>query len=429
MDYFLPDSQDLVDPSFDFTKETRSPDRIRHRDDRYAHEIFKGRAFDGFLVSKGIVDSSGGTGRYTGPQRRRFDRDGVKRFFRAIGHPWGKLRFMGDCGAFTYVKEDVPPFSVDEVIEFYVRGRFDLGVSVDHIILDYNPEWDARPFGQSGVPQEILDRQTLTLTLAKEFLERANQEKSFIPMGVAQGWSPASYAHAVKALQKMGYTYIAIGGVVPLKTDKLVHMLSEVNAIRKRNVKLHLLGVTRLEKIVDFRSFGVASFDSTSPLRRAWLDAKVNYYTPDRTYTAIRVPQVDGNVRLQKRIRAGEVKQEHALAAEAKCLRYMAEFDAGKRAERSVVQALSDYEKIHDPGGDRTEVYREVLAARPWKDCSCEVCKSLGHHVILFRGAERNRRRGFHNIHVFYQQLKLELARPKRRVQVLREPEQGVLTI
>lgn len=430
MRYFLPDSQDLVDPSFDFQKETRSPDRVRHRDDCYAHEIFAERVFDGILVSKGIVDSNGGAGRYTGPQRRRFDRDGVKRFFRANGgHPWGKLHFMGDCGAFTYVKEEEPPFSVEEVIDFYNRGQFDFGVSVDHIILDYDPSWDTRPFGTPLVPPEIAKRQDLTLGLAKDFFKQANKSERFKPIGVAQGWSPKSYAHAVKALQRIGYDYIAIGGVVPLKTDKLVQVLDAVNQIRKPKVKLHLLGVTRLERITDFRSFGVASFDSTSPLRRAWLDNKVNYFTLDRSYTAIRVPQVDGNVKLQKRIRAGEVKQEHALAAENKCLTYMAEFDLGKRKESSVLRALLDYEQIHDPGGDRSEAYREVLADRPWKDCSCEVCRELGHHVILFRGAERNRRRGFHNVQVFYQRLKQELARPKRRVQVVREPEQGVLTL
>jgi hypothetical protein len=427
--YFLPDSQDLVDPSFDFVKETRSPDRLRHRDDRYAHEIFAERVFDGILVSKGIVDSNGGAGRYTGPQRRRFDRDGVKRFFRAAPrHSWGKLRFMGDCGAFTYVNEETPPFSVEAVIEFYSRGQFDLGVSVDHIILDYNPEWDARPFGKPAVPPEIAARQELTLELAKKFWKLAKTE-SFTPVGVAQGWSPKSYAYSVKALQKMGYDTIAIGGVVPLKTEKLVQVLDTVNDIRNPKTKLHLLGVTRLERIADFRGFGVASFDSTSPLRRAWLDNKVNYFTLERSYTALRVPQVDGNVKLQKRIRAGEVKQEHALAAESKCLTYLSELDRGKRAEGSVLRALLDYEQIHDPGGDRSERYREVLAARPWKDCSCEVCAALGHHVILFRGAERNRRRGFHNIHVFYQQLQQALTKPKPRIQVIREPEQGVLSL
>ena len=72
------------------------------------------------------------------------------------------------------------------------------------------------------------------------------------------------------------------------------------------------LGVTRTDRVMTFASHGVVSFDSTSPLRQAFKDDKDNYYTMDRTYTAIRVPQVEGNPSLQKRIRAGLVSQEQA---------------------------------------------------------------------------------------------------------------------
>ncbi len=419
MKYYLPDSQDLVDPSFDFKKETRSLDRVRHRDDRYAHEMFGQRVFDGILVSKAAVDSvSGGSARYTGPQRRRFDRLGVKPFFRANDHAWGKLRFMGDCGAFSYVKDDVPPYTVDEVIDFYVRGQFDLGVSVDHVILAYEPKWDLRVNGQAAVPPEIKSRQQVTLELARKFLSTCKRQSvGFTPVGVAQGWSPKSYAFAVKALQKIGYEYIAIGGVVPLKTDKLVQVLQTIDEVRLPSTKLHLLGVTRLERISDFRRFGVVSFDSTSPLRRAWMDNKVNYFTPDDAYTALRVPQVDGNVKLQKAIRAGLIKHDLAHAAEQKCMRLLEEYDQGRRrSAKSVLQALLDYEAIHSPEGDRRDAYERMLTDRPWKQCKCEICVQLGHHVAMFRGAERNRRRGFHNVHVFYNRLKLGLAAPRSSI-------------
>lgn len=433
MKYYLPDSQDLVDPSFDFLKETRSPDRVRHRDDQYAHEVFGQRVFDGVLISKAAVDSvGGGSARYTGPQRRRFDRLGAKEFFRASDHPWGKLKFMGDCGAFSYVKDEVPPYSVDEVIDFYVRGQFDLGVSVDHVILDYDPTWDMRVNGKAAVPPEIKQRQKVTLELAKKFLQTCKRQSvGFKPVGVAQGWSPKSYAHSVSELQKMGYEYIAIGGVVPLKTEKLVHVLQSVNDIRHSSTKLHLLGVTRLERIADFRTFGVASFDSTSPLRRAWMDNKVNYFTLDDAYTALRVPQVDGNVRLQKAIRAGLVKHDLAHAAEQKCLRLLEEYDQGRSrpSTKTVVQALLDYEDIHSPDGDRRDAYERMLTDRPWKQCKCEVCLQLGHHVAMFRGAERNRRRGFHNVHVFYKRLGLGLAAPRSSIALLREAEQQVLRL
>lgn len=432
MKYFLPDSQDLVDPSFDFRKETRSPDRLRHRDDLYAHEIFGERVFDGILVSKAVVDSvAGGAGRYTGPQRRRFDRRGVKEFFRARKHPWGKLQFMGDCGAFSYVKEPEPPYTVDDVIDFYVRGRFDLGVSVDHVILEFEPDWDIKINRKSQVPPAVKQRQDITLQLARKFLDTyERQSVDFTPVGVAQGWSPKSYAKAVASLQTMGYEYIAIGGVVPLKTHKLVSVLEAIHEIRKPTTKLHLLGVTRLERISDFRRFGVASFDSTSPLRRAWMDNKVNYFTLDDAYTALRVPQVDGNARLQKNIRAGLVEHDRAHEAEQKCLRLLDEFDHGKRkSHKPVLRALLDYEAIHSPENDRSEAYERMLVDRPWKQCQCEVCSALGHHVVMFRGAERNRRRGFHNVHVFYQRLKLGLNIGDSMRRSYREREQQVLQL
>jgi hypothetical protein len=40
------------------------------------------------------------------------------------------------------------------------------------------------------------------------------------------------------------------------------------------------------------------------------------------------------------------------------------------------------------------------------------VCRKLGIHVIMFRGAERNKRRGFHNLSIFYARLQKELATP-----------------
>ena len=130
MKYFLPDSQDLVDPSFDFERERRSVTRLRQRDDFYAHEVFKDAAFDGILVSKGIVDGSQNTGgRYTLAQRHRLLREGAREFFRLDRAGKLSLPTMGDCGAFTYLKEKDPPYSVDDVLRFYVECGFDYGIS------------------------------------------------------------------------------------------------------------------------------------------------------------------------------------------------------------------------------------------------------------------------------------------------------------
>jgi hypothetical protein len=413
MKFFFPDSQDLVDPSFDFVTERRSRERLRHRDDVYAHQVFTERVYDGLLVSKGIVDGVGpGGGKYTLAQRHRLLRVGAREFFRlqdTAGHP---LEIMGDCGAFTYMREKVPPYSVDEVLGFYEECRFDLGISLDHVILAYQASWD-EPGNADQVPQELRERQELTLELAAEFLAKHKTRRlRFQPLGVAQGWSPRSYARAVERLQKIGYVRIALGGMVPLKTPEILASLEAIAPIRRSKTQLHLLGVTRCDSVIRFRDYGVTSFDSTSPLRQAFKDDRDNYYTMDRAYTAVRVPQVEGNPGLQKRIKAGQVPQELARMHERRCLDLLCGYADGRFNLDVVGSGLRDYEKLYDPTHDHTQAYREVLGVRPWSSCPCDVCKALGHHVILFRGAERNRRRGFHNLWVFYRRLSRELGLP-----------------
>lgn len=421
MKYFLPDSQDLVDPTFDFERETRSVERLRQRDDLYTHEVFSTPAIDGILVSKGIVDgASGAGGRYTVAQRQRLARVGAKEFFR-ISEPARALPIMGDCGAFSYAREEIPPYSVRDVARFYVDCRFDFGISVDHVILAFNASWGLR-----GAPAELQKRQSITLELAQDFLALQKKERlPFTPLGVAQGWSPESYAYAVKQLQKMGYRYVAMGGMVSLKTSEIDASLEAVSKVRKTDVALHLLGVSRTDHITRFAGFGVTSFDSTSPLRQAFKDETDNYWTLDREYSAVRIPQVQGNPTLQKLILAGKVPQPKARAAEIAALRAMKQFSERKASVKDAISALRTYDEIcADPddtrdservrrkNAERYQRYHEVLDARPWESCACDICRALGHHVILFRGAERNRRRGLHNVWAFYRRLRRELGLP-----------------
>ncbi len=410
MKFFFPDSQDFVDPSFDFETEERSASRTRHRDDEYAHEVFASPPFDGLLVSKSMVDGFAETGsRYSIAQRHRLLRVGAPHFFRVP--PTSPFPIMGDCGAFTYVRERTPPYTVDEVLQFYVDCRFDFGISVDHVILGYDERWD-RLLPGIDVPEEFYFRQEETLKLASEFLAKHREARlPFEPLGVAQGWSPGSYADSVRRLQIMGYSYIAVGGLVPLKTRDILTCLGAIDAVRRPATRLHLLGVTRTDQVESFAAYGAVSFDSTSPLRQAFKDDRDNYYTLDRTYTAIRIPQVEGNPRLQRQIRAGQVSHDAARRLEQECLAVFKAFDAGSTSLEHLLDVLHQYEELYDPGADRRLVYRETLEAEAWKRCPCEVCQALGYHVILFRGAERNRRRGFHNLWVFYRRLQRELGR------------------
>ena len=407
MKFFFPDSHDLVDPSFDFQTEERSPTRIRQQHDLYAHQLFKNPPYDGLLLSKAIVDGSSTTGaKYTAPQRLRLFRAGLNNFFRLNETP---IKTMGDCGAFAYVREPEPPYTVDEVVDFYEKCGFDFGVSVDHIILGFVNDGDEATI-EPEVFQDYKTRRELTITLAREFLKKQKKNRlKFTPVGTAQGWSPKSYADSVVKLQKMGYSRIGIGGLVPLKTDEILAVLEAVNQKRKKTTQLHLFGVTRLDSLEAFKNFGVASFDSTSPLLHAFKHDHKNYFTAKTQYAAIRVPQVEGNAKLERRIRAGEIRQEVAVRLERGCLKKLFAFESSGRGLKPLLKVLHEYNSLFDGRKDRTPMYARTLEDQAWKNCKCAICKKIGINVVIFRGAERNRRRGFHNLYVTHARMQRKL--------------------
>ena len=404
MQFFFPDSQDLVDPSFDFVTEKRSETRIRQRDDLYAHEIYRTPPYDGMLVSKAIVEGIGsGTGRYTLGQQRRFAVQGVKEFLRL---PKG-MKVIGDCGAFTYVNEPTPPVTIEEVLGFYEDAGFDYGASVDHIILQYNTEWDYSLPGIETVPVDCVERQELTINLARDFLNLSRKERvRFEPLGIVQGWSPKSYSRAFSALQKMGYKYIALGGLVPLKSKEIMQVLESISPKLRPDTRLHLFGVTRLDHVKEFSKHGVVSFDSTSPLTQAFKEDRDNYYGVKRNYAAIRVPQVDVNNNLRKRIQSGEVNQSEAFRLEEACLEGLRKFDERRFRRGKLIELLVEYQQLFGGKRNYASEYESLLQEQPWKNCKCKICKELGINVVVFRGAERNRRRGFHNLYVTFNRLK-----------------------
>lgn len=400
MRFYFPDSQDLISPSYDFMRDEYHPLRIRQRDDRYAHEVLTPAPYDGVLVSKAVVDgTASGAGKYSEPQRQRLYRYGVHEFFRLPD----SMRSMGDCGAFNYVAEPEPPYSVKDVADFYEHCGFDEGVSVDHVILGYAPQADA-----SSVNPEWRVRQRITLELAATFLDEVNSRGTpFEPLGAAQGWSPESYAASVTRLQEIGYKRIAMGGMVPLKTRDILDVLRAVSSILNPDTQLHLLGVTRVDTMHEFARLGATSFDSTTAMRQAFMDDRHNYHTAGSAYTAVRIPQVDGNPRLKRAILSGDVPQQEALKLERSALKAVREYGAHRVGLKDTLEAVVAYEQLVT-GGKKNYVamYRDTLSDRPWEACDCTICDDLGIEVVVFRGTERNKRRGFHNLHVLNQKVR-----------------------
>ena len=412
MKFFFPDSQDQVYPYFDFDSEEMSRFRVRQRDDRYAHETLAHPAYDGMLVSKGIVDGYGEkTSRYSMAQRQRLYRVGIREFFRldALENS-RRMHTMGDCGAFSYLREETPPFTPDEVLDFYEECGFDEGASIDHVILGFDRKCDGALEGFGEVFEDWKRRQEITLELAREFKHRHRVRKSKIePLGAAQGWSPLSYASCVKELQKMGYRRIGLGGMVALPTHDILGCLHAISEIRKPSTQIHLFGVTRVDTISEFAKLGVSSFDSTSPFRQAFKDNSDNFHMLQKKYTALRVPQVHKNTKMKRQILAGEIDQAAAVLLEKKCLSGLRRVGAGDQSGLSgLVELLCEYGRLFGDKQDRAESYSEILQDRPWESCDCGICEQVGINVAIFRGSERNKRRGFHNLHVFRKSMTAE---------------------
>jgi hypothetical protein len=391
--FYFPDSQDQVSPAYDFLRDEYPAHRVRQRDDRYAHEVLSEAPYHGILVSKSIVDGSiKGAGKYSAAQRARLYRMGVRRFFRL---PAG-VETLGDNGAFNYIDEPLPPVTVAETLDFYEECGFDAGVSTDHVVFgftddptsdDVNPVWESR--------------RLLTVRLAEEFISLCRERRSQVePVGAAQGWSPETYAESVRALQDVGYQRIALGGMVPLKTRQILASLMRISDVLKNDTQLHLLGITRVESMDEFSDLGVTSFDSTSAFRQAFMDDRKNFHTAERAYVAVRVPQVDGNPTLKRAILAGNVSQKEAITAERETLKALRAFDGSTASRRACLERLGEYEAICQSKKSYVGAYDETLTDAPWTRCVCKICRDHGVEIAIFRGTERNKRRGFHNMSV-----------------------------
>lgn len=427
MKFLYADTQDYVDPEYDFIADRNAPGRRRYWDDVYAHELMSPAPYDGLLISMSALRQADGVAsskvRYSTAEEQRFLRSGARKFLRLDDPKFRKMMIMGDCGAFSYVDHDRPAYEPDEVVEFYEDAGFTHGVSPDHIIFECdltNPPARSQAKG-------VLERYQVTLDNAADFLKLAHkQDVCFEPMGAVQGWSPASMADAAHKLEKMGYRYLAIGGLVPLRVEAIHQILEEIRAAIRPSTNIHLLGFAKADHIQQFVRHNVTSFDSTSPLIQAFKDAKKNYYLPSSTgglayYSAIRIPQAMENARLMQGIKRGIFNAEDLQRLEQRALDGLRGYDGGSRTMRYALEAVLAYQKFLILGnGDSADSHEKefqkmsaaierTLSDMPWKQCRCAICEKVGVEVIIFRSSNRNKRRGFHNLGVYYENLQRTL--------------------
>lgn len=387
MHYFIPDWEDLVDPGYDFTTDTGTKGKVKYRDEIYAHEIYKEPNYDGMLFSKSTVED--------GAIKTKLVRDmGIHAFARF------EKPIMGDCGAFSYITHESPPYQTREILNYYQNLGFDYGVSIDHLIIPaFYPVKEYR--------------YNLTRENAREFIELHRKGGyTFTSIGVAQGWSPESYRKAVIELLDWGYQYIGLGGLARAKTETICEILETIAPVLHEETDVHLFGVARDREgseMIRFRELGVTSFDSASYLRRAWMSADTNYFTEDGgRYAALRIsPVYPSSPRVKSILADGIATFEQLQRLEQEALKAVRAYDRGMLDLETTLELLLEIDKLEEYNYEQHKVsYRRVLEDKPWKTCSCEVCRDLGIEVIIFRGNDRNRRRGFHNTYVFYKRFR-----------------------
>jgi queuine/archaeosine tRNA-ribosyltransferase len=326
---------------------------------------------------------------------------------------------MGDCGAFGYVDLEEPPYSVEDVLDYYTRHGFDYGISVDHLVFGADDREGQRY------------RYDLTLENAQEFYDKHQaQGREWVPMAAVQGWNVDSYVQAAQECVAIGYDYLAVGGLVKSTTVEITSVLEAIRDAVANDIRIHALGVARFTSLSDFLRIGVTSVDSATYLRRAWTSRKDNFWTREQqVFSAIRVPGPKRALRAAARKQAKEQAEKRGMSSEEKetYIEEAIEAHLNERLERAKEMEQECFYKLRTYGAraanapsvydlvDHLDRYQEyvgrnclrkhyeaTLRARPWEQCDCAICERAGIEVAIFRGNNRNRRRGFHNTRVFY---------------------------
>lgn len=408
LSYFLPDWDDLLDSEFDFKKDKFSGPK-RSRKDRHCARLMRPyKIADGILVSLAQKRDSKGPLKYVGGLDARSLRPLDLRSHYGLD---ATQSLFGDCGAFSYVNEEEPPFSIRYAVSLYELYNFDFGASVDHIPVTEIEVDDKRLVLSSA---ERKRRVALTTKNADAFLQEAQRRRSrFVPVGVVQGMSPHQFANNACAYAEMGYTQIALGGLVPLSDEALKNVVDEtMKALRtfRRRPSVHLFGVFRPKLQAYFRDIGIKSFDSASYFRKAWLRSNQNYFGTNGTwYSAIRVP-ITADGRTQRELLKKSMDMSKLETLEQEALMALHKFAKRKLSLSKTLGAVLEYDRHFTRSTEGhshlARLYELTLRDRPWETCPCPICREAGIHVVVFRGSNRNKRRGAHNTWRLYTLLK-----------------------
>lgn len=403
--YFLPDWDDLLDVDYDFRQDRFSNPNKQKRKEKHVVQIMQPeRLCDGVLVSLAQhLGSKGALKKFTPNDLESLAPRSIREMFGVSSDQW----VFGDCGAFSYVNEADPTITTEQAISLYQLYNFDFGASVDHIPVSEVLNGDGR------VSLTLFERKRrikLTRDNAGRFIELHKRKKcTFIPVGIMQGISPQDYARQLPEYIEMGYKHVAVGGLVPRTDKEIIEIVSEIyKASKQNNLRpwIHLLGIFRPQIQPHLFALGVTSFDSATYFRKAWLRSGQNYLGVDgQWYTAIRVPMTS-DPRTRKRLITSGLSLQQLEQLEYTALQTLYAYGNGQSSLNETLAVVGEYDYLLNRNEaaktNFLKAYRRTLEARPWERCNCPICSTIGIDVVIFRGYNRNKRRGAHNTFMLY---------------------------
>jgi len=385
LDFFLPFEFDTVPKVWDPWEDTWDPNEKKN----YIWECFEKPPFDGILISKSKFDDN---------KNRLKSIENNKNLKDALKLP-KEIKLFGDCGAFQYRNEKIPPYTEEEILNYYQEFGFDMGCSIDHIITNKK---------NRKLREQRYQITTKFAEVCLDLYKSGNY--SFDLFGVAQGWDINSYKKSVDYLLELGYKNVCIGGLVGVNKKKpknpkdltVKNLINNLKPQFKQFKKVHLFGRGDIDLFELYIKSGVTQYDSNI-MRKAWTDKKKSYFFFDKEknnlsyYTSIRIPLI--------RRKQGIHKKEKEIFKKLKQL------NEEQISNEIFIEVLKKYyyqfkifkNKKYDIN---IKLTKELLNDKPWKKCNCELCKANGIQICIFRRRVRNSRRAFHNVYNYYLYLK-----------------------
>lgn len=415
-----------------------------------AYEFFEEPLMDGILVSRTLLESKINLKRNK-DNIYYISAHGGKRIFPDIPAycktTGTKFLTFADPGTWSYANYFKLPdllYDTEDLIDYYSHMKYDIAGSVDWPIIDrvMTTVDGKRKF--SDLSDKIKEkRRKLTLELAQDFINKCRKRNhiNFMPFGTIQGYSMETYRKSLRAILKMGYDYIAIGGLPAYSEERVVDILAmikkEIDKAGMRGIGLHMYGRFPAPSNTGyFLECGVSSFDNNSSFIYATKNNcsfvnpayKESGTVPIHPCISIKIPMPKGPM-ISRIRRFFPDKYEEVLASCNTAFKLFCVYSQTHK-EKDKKKFVRSYKKMNRDLEDvrRVKLGSEAkfklalktctnaLDSNGWQRCGCTSCKMIKDHIYLGRSTNRSYHLFAHNTHCQFVRFRRELEKAKNLV-------------